>query len=190
MEVWWGEMTQLEHVYWIIALIGSLLLSIVFLLTMLGGDTDVDAVDLDIEADGGIGFQFISFKSLVGFFTVFGWAGITCINAGYSNGISLLIATFCGLVMMTIMAWLFYIMMKQSESGTLQIKNAINQIGEVYITVGKERSSIGKIQIKVQGSLRELEAITDETSDLKQGDVIKVIEVVSSEILLIEKLKK
>ena len=190
MEEWWGAMTQLEHVYWIIALIGSLVLLVVFTMTLFGGDTDMDGVDADIEADGGIGFQFISFKNLVGFFTVFGWAGISSLNAGLSNGVSLLIASVCGLIMMFIMGWLFYLMMKQAESGTLQIKNAVGQIGEVYITVGSERSSIGKIQIKVQGSLRELEALTDDTEDLTQGNVVKVLEVISGELLLIEKLKK
>lgn len=191
MEDWWGNLSQIEHVYWIIALIASILFVVVLVGTIIGGvDADVDGVDADVEADTGIGFQFLTFKNVVGFFTVFSWAGLACINSGYSNTITLTVSFLCGLAMMFILAWLFKFMANQAESGTLNIKNAIGQIGEVYITVGKERSSMGKIQIKVQGSLRELEAITDEKEDLVQGNVIKVLEVVSGELLLIEKLKK
>jgi len=188
MEDWWGAMSQIEHVYWIIAIVFSVILLIVFVLTLFGGDTDMDGVDAEIEGDTGIGFQFISFKSVVGFFTVFGWTGITCINAGVSNWMSVLIALIAGLIMMFVIAWLFYIMMKQTESGTLLISNSVGKVGEVYLTVGANRSKIGKIQIKVQGSLRELEAITDNDEDLVQGNVIRVKEVITGELLLIEKL--
>ena len=56
--------------------------------------------------------------------------------------------------------------------------------------IGAERSKMGKVQIKVQGSLRELEAITDEEEDLKTGTIVKVTEIVSAEILLVEKISK
>jgi membrane protein implicated in regulation of membrane protease activity len=191
MEDWWDAMSQLEHVYWMIAMISGILFVVVLVGTFIGGtDVEMDNVDADVSADGGIGFQFLTFKNMVGFFTVFAWAGIASINSGYSNTVTVFISIFCGLVMMVLMAWMFFFMAKQAESGTLQIKNAIGQIGEVYTTVGKDRSSMGKIQIKVQGSLRELEAITDEDVDLTQGNVVKVLEVVSGELLLIEKLKK
>lgn len=191
MEEWWGLMSQLEHVYWIIAIISGILFVVVLVGTFLGGtDIDMDAVDSDISGDGGIGFQFLSFKNMVGFFTVFSWAGISSINSGYSPTTTLTISILSGLIMMLIMSSLFYFIARQAESGTLQIKNAISQIGEVYITIGKDRSSMGKIQIKVQGSLRELDAITDEDVDLTQGNVVKVVEVVSGELLLVEKLKK
>ena len=81
-------------------------------------------------------------------------------------------------------------MHKLAESGTLKIKNAIGVIGEVYLPIGAERSKMGKVQIKVQGSLRELEAITDEPEELKTGSMVKVTEIVSAEILLVEKLSK
>lgn len=191
MDEWWGAMSQIEHVYWIIALISSLIFMVLFLGTIIGGvDADMDGVDTDIEADGGIGFQFITVKNVTGFFTVFAWSGLACVNSGFSDSISLIISVLAGFAMMAAMAWLFSFMARQAESGTLQITNAIGQIGEVYITVGKERSTIGKIQIKVQGSLRELEALTDDTDDLVQGNVIKVTEIVSGELLLVEKLKK
>lgn len=191
MEEWWGAMSQFEQVYWIIAMVSGVFFLIVLVGTIAGAgaDTDMDNVDVDVEADGGIGFQFLTFKNLVGFFTVFAWSGLACIHAGMTMTITLVVSLVCGLAMMFIMAWLFMFMARQAESGTLQIKNAVGSVGEVYLTIGKQRSSMGKIQIKVQGSLRELEAITDEEVDLTQGNMVKVLEVISGELLLVEKLK-
>ena len=87
------------------------------------------------------------------------------------------------------MAAMFYYISKLTSSGTLKVKNALHTIGEVYLTVGAKRSSMGKIQIKVQGALRELDALTDADVDLIQGTVIKVIEVTDNGILIIESQK-
>ena len=192
MNEWWGAMGQLEHVYWIIALISSILFLVVLIGTVIGGgaETDMDAVDVDVDTDTGIGFQFLTFKNLVGFFTVFAWSGLASIKSGNTNTMTIVISLICGLAMMFLLAWMFRFMSKQAESGTLKINNALGQVGEVYLTIGKNRSSMGKIQVKVQGTLRELEAITDEDEDLVQGNVIKVTQVVSGELLLVEKLKK
>lgn len=192
MDEWWDAMSQLEHVYWIIALISSILFLVVLVGTIVGGgaDADMDAVDMDVETDMGIGFQFLTFKNMVGFFTVFAWAGLACINEGASNGVTLTVSTLCGLAMMFLLAWMFRFMAKQAESGTLKMTNTIGQIGEVYTTIGANRSSMGKVQIKVQGSLRELEAITDEEENLTQGNMVRVTELVTAEMLLVEKLKK
>jgi hypothetical protein len=74
------------------------------------------------------------------------------------------------------------------QSGTLKINNAVGQVGEVYLPIGAKRSKMGKVHIKVQGSLRELEALTDSDIDLPTGSIIKVVEVISAELLLVEKL--
>ena len=76
-------------------------------------------------------------------------------------------------------------MKKLTESGTLVYKNALNATGEVYLTIGANRSKIGKVSVTVQGSLRELEAITDSNSELKSGTVITVVDVTSNGILIV-----
>lgn len=188
MEQWFGELATFEKVYWITALISSLLFIILMVMTLMGGEVDdLGDVDADIEGDTGIGFQFLSFKNLMGFFTIFGWSGIACINAGYSTTVTLVVSIGCGLLMMTAMASLFYYLSKLTSSGTLKLKNALHNVGEVYLTIGANRSSMGKVQIKVQGGLRELDALTDEDEDLKQGDVISVTQVTDNGILIVNK---
>ena len=186
---WFNALAWFPKVFWMIAIIASFIFIITIVMSFAGGDTDdFGDVDADIDGDTGIGFQFITFKNLVGFFTIFGWSGIACIDAGLSQTLTIIIAIGCGMVMMAIMAAMFYSMRKLSDSGTLDYHNALNQIGEVYLTVGANRSKIGKAHVRIQGALRELEALTDNPTDLKTGTVIKVKEVTSNGILIIEKL--
>ncbi|WP_292943197.1 hypothetical protein [Olleya sp. UBA1516] len=186
---WFNALAWFPKVFWMIAIIASFIFIVTIIMSFAGGDTeDFGDVNADIDGDTGIGFQFITFKNLVGFFTIFGWSGIACIDAGLSQTLTIIIAIGCGLVMMAIMAAMFYSMRKLSDSGTLDYNNALNQIGEVYLTVGANRSKIGKAHVRIQGALRELEALTDNPSDLKTGTVIKVKEVTSNGILIIEKL--
>ncbi|WP_272022174.1 hypothetical protein [Olleya namhaensis] len=186
---WFNALAWFPKVFWMIAIIASFIFIITIIMSFAGGDTDdFGDVDADIDGDTGIGFQFITFKNLVGFFTIFGWSGIACIDAGLSQTLTIIIAIACGMVMMAIMAAMFYSMRKLSDSGTLDYNNAINQIGEVYLTVGANRSKIGKAHVRIQGALRELEALTDHPTDLKTGTVIQVKEVTSNGILIIDKL--
>lgn len=191
MEELFAGLNNIEKTYWIIALLGSTIFVIIFIMTFIGGDGDADmaADGTDFDADdGGVGFQFFTFKNVVAFFTIFGWTGIICLQSGMGNFGTVAIATIAGLTMMVITSALFFYMHKLAQSGTLRINNAVGLIGEVYLPIGAKRSKVGKIQLKVQGSLRELEAITDSETDLTTTSMIRVKEVVSAELLLVEKL--
>jgi hypothetical protein len=88
---------------------------------------------------------------------------------------------------MTAMASLFYYLTKLDSDGSLKMKNAINSVGEVYLTIGGDRSRTGKVQVNIQGGIRDLDAITDEKEDLKQGEIIIVTNVTDNGILIVDK---
>ncbi|MFT7066379.1 MAG: hypothetical protein ACJAUO_001962, partial [Sediminicola sp.] len=188
MELWFEGLPIFEKIYWVVAIISSVILMILLILTMIGSDADEFGgdVDAEIEGDTGIGFQFLSIKNFVAFLTIFGWSGIACLEGGWSKTMTVLISLVCGLIMMFAMASLFYYLSKLQSSGTLKLRNALNQVGEVYLTIGSNRSSIGKVSIKVQGTLRELDALTEEARDLVMGDVVQVKEVTKNGILIVE----
>ena len=161
-------------------------------MTFFGGDVD-DASDLsghtdvDIDGDSGIGFQFITLKNLIGFFTIFSWVGIACINAGFSTPVIIVVSIFSGVLMMVMMASIYYFMSKLSESGTLKINNSIGKQGEVYLFIPAKRSGKGKVNINVQGSYREFDAVTDEEEEIQRGSLITVVDVIESNILLVRR---
>ncbi|WP_411765971.1 hypothetical protein [Winogradskyella sp. A3E31] len=191
MAEWFLNLEFFPKLYWLVAIIGSLIFIVVMIMAFAGGDADdIDDVNSDFDGDIGAEFQFISFKNLVGFFTIFGWSGIACIDAGLSKPLTVVISVICGLLMMLIMATLFYFISKLSDSGTLNYKNALDAVGEVYLTIGADRSRIGKVSVNVQGSVRELDALTDALTDLKSGTIIKVVDVTSNGILIVDRTRK
>jgi hypothetical protein len=186
----WADLSLFEQVYWTITVPATLIFLILLVLTIFGGDMETD-VDTDINgdiADGdSIPFQFISLKNIIAFFTVFGWSGIGFIHAGLAPWLTILLSGVCGLLMMVAMATLFYLMSRLAESGTLKMKNAIGKLGEVYLTIPANRKGMGKVQINVQGSLRTLDAITNETEALPTSSIIFVVDVIDDHILLVNK---
>ena len=191
---WFTNLEWFDKIFWVIALIGSGLFIVMMLVTFITGGADVDVDgdfggDVDVDADAG-GFSFFTIKNLIAFFTIFGWSGISAIENDLSKTMVIVIATICGLIMMFIMAGLFYLISKLHDSGTLEIKNAIGNIGEVYLTIGASRQSIGKVTVRIQGALRELEALTDDEESLQTGSVIEVTDVTNNGILIVRKLTK
>lgn len=183
---WWDGLNSIQQIYWAIAIPFTLIFLIQTVLTFVGGEIDGDT-DMDMDGDGDIGFQFFTIKNLVAFFTIFGWTGIACLDSGLSMIAVILSSLIAGLIMMSLMAAIFYFFSKLTASGTMNIQNAVGGVGEIYLTVRAKRGNIGKVSLMVQGSLRELEAITDDDEDLKNGMVINVKEVINGNLLLISK---
>ncbi len=191
----WTQVGLLEQVFWVVAIPATVVFLILLALTMFGGDADT-GVDVDSDVDSGLAdgdsipFQFISLKNIVAFFAVFGWSGIGFVNAGLAPWLVILLAVVCGLLMMLLMATLFYLMSRLAESGTLKMKNAVGKLGEVYLVIPANRGGLGKVQLNVQGSLRTLDAITDDMENIPTSSIIQVIDVIDEQILLVKKQGK
>lgn len=189
---WWEQLILLEKIFWGFAIPSTLIFIIILISTFIGGsDADMDAgsADADIDGDAGIGFQFFTLKNLVGFFTIFSWTGIACLDSGMTETASMIISVIAGLFMMVAMASLFYFMGKLTDDGTLRMKNAVGKTGDVYLLIPANRSGFGKVNIMVQGAMRELRAMTDENFELSQGTIVVVQEVIDENILLVSKSK-
>ena len=181
-------MKTIEQIYWIFALPSSLIFLVILVLTFMGGDLDdAGGVDADINADEGIGFQFFTLKNLVGFFTVFSWIGLACIDSDMSIGMTFVISFVSGLLMMVVMASLFMLMGKLVDSGTMNINNAIGGVGEVYLPIGGNKGNFGKVQITIQGALRTIQAMTEGEEDLSVGTIVEVKDVINNNILVVSK---
>lgn len=189
----WSEVGIFEQVFWVITIPATVVFLILLTLTIFGSDagTDVDTdIDSDIANGDSIPFQFLSLKNIVAFFAVFGWSGIGFINVGLASWLVILLAFICGFLMMLLMATLFYFMSKLAESGTLKMKNAVGKLGEVYLVIPGNRGGMGKVQLNVQGSLRTLDAITDEPENILTSSIIEVLDVIDDQILLVKKQGK
>jgi len=182
---WWSGLSTILKIFWALALPFTLIFVLQLILSFLGHDHPDDVVDTDIETDHGAGFQFFTLKNFIGFFTIFGWAGIAMIESGASAGAAITVAFVSGTLMMLVMAGTFYILMKAQYDGTMKIKNAIGHTGEVYLTIQSKRGGTGKVQIMVSGALRTLDALTDDEIDIQTGKIVKVSTIVNDNMLLV-----
>lgn len=186
---WWDALTSLQKVFWCLAVPFSLLMVVQLVMTFIGADSDVD---LEVSDDGsshfedeGGSFQIFTIKNFIAFFTVMGWSGLGCLQGGMAPVAAILVSVVCGTAMMLLMAWLLWRMSKLVDSGTLNMKNAIGTVGEVYLTIPASKGGLGKISVKVQGSFRELDAMTEDENEIRTGSVIRITGVVSDHVLLV-----
>lgn len=187
---WWGGLSLVLKIYWGIAIPFTVFFILQLILSFLGHDSHELSHDAQHDADHGVGFQFFTLKNLVGFFTIFGWTGIASIDGGLSTTMSMVLATLAGLLMMAIMAGLFYLLMKAQADGTMKFNKAIGQVGEVYLTIQSKRKGLGKVQVNVMGSLRTLDAMTDDDMDLPTGKIVTVSSIAGDNILIVTSSSK
>ncbi len=192
---WWSLLALPEKVYWIIAIPSTVLLLVQVTMTLMGSDasdleTDFDG-DLDGgdgDLDGGAGWQFFTYKNVLGFFTLFGWTGLGFLQMGLGLLIVGIFSVIAGLTMMVVMAALFYYISRLNQSGTMIIEHAIGHTGEVYLRIPPNREGHGKIQVEFQGNLQEMDAITDDEKELPTGSIAQVLEIVNNQILLVTRV--
>ena len=168
--------------FYAIAIVASLVLVVQIALALLGFD-DVDA---DLDAGGGMGF--LSVRALVAFFGGLGWTGVIMLE----NGVSLPAATAAGigagLALMLMMAWIIRLIYSFQETGTIDLKNAIGQVGTVYVTVPARRSGTGRIRVAVQGRVKIAAALTGSGEPITAEKRVRVTDLVDSRTLLVEPL--
>ncbi|HYG14886.1 MAG TPA: hypothetical protein VEC12_03965 [Bacteroidia bacterium] len=202
MTEWWSALSTEDKVVWSFTIIATLIFVIQTISTFMGMDNDAGLsadfsgnlnsdVDLggahDVDASDAAPFQLFTFRNFINFFLGFGWSVISLQNSIHNrvllNGISFLIGA--GLV--ALVMYMFFRMSKLSHDGTMNIKNAINQTGQVYLNIPAEKSGTGKMHINIQGSLHELDAMTD-GDKIPSGAMARVKEIVNGKILLVEKI--
>ena len=99
------------------------------------------------------------------------------------------LSVLVGLLFAALSMSLFFLISKMQRNGSMKLTHAIGSIGDVYIPIPPRRQSYGKIMIVIQGALREVEALTDEQTELVTGSQVRVISVESDTKLLVKKLE-
>jgi membrane protein implicated in regulation of membrane protease activity len=205
-------------VLWAVTLSASLVFVIQTVMTFLGaaGDSDFD-INSDIDTGGpgdvsdasdgsldvgtdvdasaheaahpGTGMNLLTFRNLINFLLGFGWTAILLQDSVPSVSLRMLIAIVVGVALVALVMLLFKWLTGMQESGTINVyKSAVDCQGTVYLTIPGERAGEGKVQITIQGAVREYEAVTDGDA-IKTGTPIKVTEVINNTILLVEELQ-
>ena len=165
-------------ILWIITLAASVIFVIQSILTFLGADTDAD---LDTGA------SLLSFRNFVNFFLGFGWTAILMNDVIGSKSLLITVSALVGIALVAAVMMLFKWLSGMQQDGNIDVfKMAAHCQGTVYLTIPERRSGKGKIQITINNSVREYNAVTDGEA-LKTGTPVRVVEAVSADTLLVEK---
>ena len=195
----WTSLSPFMKVIWCITLAATLIFIIQTILTFIGADTggdfDLDtdfSTDMDTSAlDGAVGSggaNLYTFRNFVNFFLGFGWTAILLNDAISSRTLLMLISILVGVGLVVLVMYLFKWLYTMQQNGNINVyQSAVGCTGTVYLTIPAERSGEGKVQITIQGAVREYNALT-EGEALATGTPIKVTEVVNQSTLLVEPL--
>lgn len=193
---WWIALSGPLQAFWSISIVFSILFVIQFVFSLIGLDADMDGdidVSTDMDTDPGFGmdtdFTIFSVRSIIAFFTFFGWTGVLVLNAGRDVYTAIGYSFLSGTLAMFVVGYLLYMFSKLSEDGNIEIENAIFNTGKVYLTIPAGESGQGKIHITIDNSYREINAMTKNLEPLPTGSTIRVIDVIDDNLLLVEPIE-
>ena len=106
-DTWWEGQAAISKIYWLISIPSSIIFVIQMALIFFNADSKTEAIKTDY-IDTSTPFHLINFRNVIGFFTVLGWSGLACIDAGLSNELVILYSVVLGLIMMVTMAIVFF----------------------------------------------------------------------------------
>jgi hypothetical protein len=156
---WWNTLSGAEQIFWSISIVFSILFIIQFVLSLVGldfdsdTDTDIDT-DTTVESDYSLDpeFSLLSIRSIIAFFTFFGWTGVLMLNAGTSTTTALIISTIVGFTAMFLVGYMLFSFAKLSQEGNVDLSEALFNTGEVYLTIPQKTGGKGKVHLSIQGS--------------------------------------
>ena len=193
MTDWWTSLDLFMKILWCIAIASSLIFIIETVLTFIGADVEMDMdTDFDI-ADGGFegdpSMNLYTFRNLVNFLLGMSWTAILLNEQITSKALLMVIAFAVGAAIVFAVMMMFKGLSKMQQSGNINVfESAVGCSGKVYLTIPGERKGSGKVQININNSVREYDALTDSEDDLKTGTSITVTEVLDASTLLVEEI--
>ena len=196
LATWWAELSPAMKLLWAVTLTASLIFIIQTVMTFLGADADSTDFDVDVDTsmDGADlsniegGSNLYTFRNFVNFFLGFGWAAILLRPSVKSTGLLVVFAVLVGIALVVAVMYLFKWLSSMQQSGNINVyQAAVGCQGTCYLRIPAERSGEGKVQITIQGAVREYNAVTD-GEEIKTGSSVRVIEAVDANTLLVEGL--
>ncbi|MFT6150397.1 MAG: hypothetical protein ACJAUH_003102 [Saprospiraceae bacterium] len=193
---WWAALAGIEKIFWGVSIIFSVLFFIQFVLSLIGLDFDSDVdMDFDSDVDSGfstdVSFTVLSVRSFIAFFTFFGWTGVLVLNNGVSGLWAVGFGAIAGIAAMLIVGYMMYLFARLQDDGSVfDPYEALDEVGTVYMKIPAGQQGSGKVQIKLQGSIKEVEAVTRDGEPIPMGTAVRIIDILDEKIMIVEPLDK
>ena len=190
MQAYWEMFQSMDtwmQVFWGCAVIGSIIFIVQMVLTLVG----MDSSDMDVDFDGadtmdlGGGISLFSIKNFVNFIVGFGWGGVCFAGVIENKWLLTLVAVLVGVAFVL----MFFFIKKQTKklehNGAFQIKDCVGKTVDVYLRIPANKGGKGKVQVSLNGSVQEFEAMTEGNS-IASGQKVQVLSVVDGSTVLVK----
>ena len=193
---WWADLSPVMKLLWGVTLTATLIFIIQTVMTFLGADADSTDFDMDVDTsmDGSdlsnidSGANLYTFRNFVNFFLGFGWTAIILQPSVKSTAVLVIISVLVGIALVALVMYMFKWLYSMQQSGNINVyKSAVGCQGKCYLRIPAERAGEGKVQITIQGAVREYNAVTD-GDEIKTGASVKVLEAIDGNTLLVAEL--
>ncbi len=178
---WWGSLEGAYRVFYALGIVSAIALLIQVVLTVLGIDDLIDALDGD-------GASLLSMRTVSGFLAGFGWTGVVMMRAGHSTLAASVGGTVVGLLFAGILVLIMRGLMSMRHSGTVDYRNAVGVAGKVYAPIAGGLGKPGQVEVLVQGRLRTIAALTKHDRDLPTLTRVRVVDLLDRNTLLVAPL--
>lgn len=193
---WWADLSLVMKILWSVTLTASLVFIIQSILTFIGADADTDFdTDVDVSMDGSDlsnidgGSNLYTLRNFVNFILGFGWSAILLQDSISSVAVLILVSALIGIALVAAVMYLFKWLAGMQQSGNINLQRAAAGCeGKVYLTIPAARAGIGKVQITINGAVREYDAMTENEEALKTGTPIRVVDTLDANTLLVEEI--
>ncbi|MBT60991.1 MAG: hypothetical protein CMA63_05510 [Euryarchaeota archaeon] len=185
-----GDITGVDILFAAMAIIGTFLFLIYFILVLVGGVADgaLEFAGFDTDFDMGAEgiFHMLTLQGILSFIMMFGIFGLAVSQNGGTAVIAILVATTSGIFSMWIIGKVFQLMKSLEVDGTVKHSLAIGAQGKVYMEI--RPGETGQVQVEFQNAMRTCDAVLeDEAAYLKSGKFVEVINAIG-ETLVVKKL--
>ncbi len=193
---WWADLSLVMKILWSVTLTASLVFIIQSILTFIGADADTDFdTDVDVSMDGSDlsnidgGSNLYTLRNFVNFILGFGWSAILLQDSITSVALLIVVSALIGIALVAAVMYLFKWLAGMQQSGNINLQRAAAGCeGKVYLTIPAARAGIGKVQITINGAVREYDAMTENEEALKTGTPIRVVDTLDANTLLVEEI--
>lgn len=211
MVEWWNSLDNILQALYCVAIPATLVLLLETVIAMAGGGHDVDISDtsgLDLDSDFSIGdmdfdigsdvdihadvsdlpsLRLFTVQGIVAFLCICSWTGIITYST-MPLGMSLGLGAVLGLIAMFVLAKVIQIISKLNQNGMVDFRNALGQTARVYLVIPKEGKGMGKVNVTIQGSMRECDAIS-RGEQIDTGAFVRIIDL-EDDVLVVEKAEE
>lgn len=185
---WFMSMTLFEQILYGIAIISTGLFVLKGIFLIFGISSASDGLDVDdVDCADATGISYFSVIGVLSFLAVGSWGAILAYSFSDSHLVSVIAGLFSGFVEMFATIQFIRFLHNMQESGNLKISLAIGKIGEVYLTIPPMELGEGKVNVVINGSLRECQAVSLDKTSIPTGTKVRIVDLQGDDVLVVQR---